>query len=384
MCWPCRFCRVTDPEEDLDSLARGARDAGAQWLAGSVLFLMPASLKQFMPFLDKKFPKLSKQYREWYGRFRNVPEAYRQEIAARVEKVRRKYELGARTRTDESRAWKSPQMQLVWQGEGRNEPDEFQRADPSSKIGTSHQELQVPILSIETKRVRGVKLKHVSAFAMLLSVLCLCAFLIGRVDAAPPAPRDTGQELDVGNLRGPQLLKCTNVLQDHLDHVFVAKFRVNHRVIERAARPFRTEVVANEGGTLGIHFGDQLGSFLLGLSECSNPANFFLSRRVDEHVESVRMVAQNVRRAAPHDNAVSSRGDVLHYLVQHRYHLVRVKARSRTLQRKRSLVAASRKNPKQPVNQRVHAFVAQPRSFMVDLRDARDFRGEFFVPQFPA
>jgi DNA repair photolyase len=109
---------ITDGEEDLEALARGARDAGAQWLAGRVLFLMPASLKQFMPFLDKKFPKLSQQYRAWYGRYGGVPETYGKEISARVEKLRRKYGLGLRTRTDESRAWKSPQLQLVWQGGG--------------------------------------------------------------------------------------------------------------------------------------------------------------------------------------------------------------------------------------------------------------------------
>ncbi|MGD0403291.1 MAG: radical SAM protein [Candidatus Acidiferrales bacterium] len=109
---------ITDSEEDLEALARGARDAGAQWLAGRVLFLMPASLKQFMPFLDKKFPKLSQQYRTWYGRYGNVPEAYSKEIRARVEGLRGKYGLGLRTRTDESRAWKSPQMQLAWQGGG--------------------------------------------------------------------------------------------------------------------------------------------------------------------------------------------------------------------------------------------------------------------------
>src|ERR1700685_900163 len=109
---------ITDGEEDLEALARGARDAGAQWLAGRVLFLMPASLKQFMPFLDKKFPKLSRQYRGWYGRYGSVPETYGKEISARVEGLRRKYGLGLRTRTDESRAWKSPQMQLAWQGGG--------------------------------------------------------------------------------------------------------------------------------------------------------------------------------------------------------------------------------------------------------------------------
>jgi hypothetical protein len=57
------------------------------------------------------------------------------------------------------------------------------------------QELQVPILAIEPKRVRGVKLKHVSAFTMLLSVLCLCAFLLGRVDAVPAAPQDHGPKV---------------------------------------------------------------------------------------------------------------------------------------------------------------------------------------------
>ena len=49
-----------------------------------------------------------------------------------------------------------------------------------------HQELQLSILLSEPKTVRGVKLKHASAFTMLVSVLCLCAFLVGRV-GEPPA-----------------------------------------------------------------------------------------------------------------------------------------------------------------------------------------------------
>jgi hypothetical protein len=48
------------------------------------------------------------------------------------------------------------------------------------------QELQLSIPASEPRTVRGVKLKHVSAFTMLVSVLCLCAFLIGRV-GEPPA-----------------------------------------------------------------------------------------------------------------------------------------------------------------------------------------------------
>lgn len=87
---------ITDREEDLDALARAARDAGAQWFAGSVLFLMPSAQKQFLPFLDEKFPKLARRYREWFSHAAYAPEAYRREIAARVAALRKKYGLGVR------------------------------------------------------------------------------------------------------------------------------------------------------------------------------------------------------------------------------------------------------------------------------------------------
>ena len=103
---------LTDREDDLDALARGVSEAGAQWFAGNVLFLMPSSLKQFLPFLREKFPKLVKQYGTWYGRYGNAPEEYRREIAERVEKLRRKYALGSRPDRSGVRPWHSPQMQL--------------------------------------------------------------------------------------------------------------------------------------------------------------------------------------------------------------------------------------------------------------------------------
>ena len=87
---------ITDHEEDLDALARAARDAGAQWFAASVLFLMPSSQKQFFPFLDAKYPRLAKRYREWFSREAYAPEKYRQEISERVRALRKKYGLGAR------------------------------------------------------------------------------------------------------------------------------------------------------------------------------------------------------------------------------------------------------------------------------------------------
>src|ERR1700722_1494162 len=44
---------LTDSEKDLDALAKAVSEAGAQWFAARVLFLMPASLRQFVPFLEE-------------------------------------------------------------------------------------------------------------------------------------------------------------------------------------------------------------------------------------------------------------------------------------------------------------------------------------------
>jgi DNA repair photolyase len=103
---------LTDREEDLDALARAARDAGAQWFAANVLFLMPSAQKQFLPFLDQKFPKLARRYREWYGRSGYAPESYRREITARIAALRVKHGLGARPEIPGQPAWHSPQLAL--------------------------------------------------------------------------------------------------------------------------------------------------------------------------------------------------------------------------------------------------------------------------------
>ena len=103
---------LTDREEDLDALACAARDAGAQWFVANVLFLMPSSQKQFLPFLEARFPKLARRYRQWYAQSGYAPEPYRREIAARVNALRKKYGLGGRPDANANLAWHSPQLVL--------------------------------------------------------------------------------------------------------------------------------------------------------------------------------------------------------------------------------------------------------------------------------
>lgn len=100
---------LTDSEEDLDALARAARDVGAQYFAANVLFLMPSSWKTFFGFIKEKFPRLERRYLDWYRGYGEAPESYRKEIAARVERLRKKYGLGSRP---EPHLWRSPQMDL--------------------------------------------------------------------------------------------------------------------------------------------------------------------------------------------------------------------------------------------------------------------------------
>ena len=57
---------ITDQPERLDRLAKAARDHGATYFGGGVLFLMPCSRKVFFPFVEKHFPHLLRRYQEKY------------------------------------------------------------------------------------------------------------------------------------------------------------------------------------------------------------------------------------------------------------------------------------------------------------------------------
>ncbi len=104
---------LTDAEDDLDRLAKAAREAGAQWLGASVLFLMPSALKEFVPFIEKRFPRLHERYRRWYVERSGPPESYREEIRERVARMRRKYGLGAGpARRKAEEAYASAQLAL--------------------------------------------------------------------------------------------------------------------------------------------------------------------------------------------------------------------------------------------------------------------------------
>jgi DNA repair photolyase len=105
---------VTDGDGELEAVAEAAKLAGAQWFFSGVLFLMPTSAKTFLPFIREKFPKLAKQYDQWYAKNGYAPEEYRKKASERVLRIRQKYGFSARPWEGERAKSQAPQLKLAW------------------------------------------------------------------------------------------------------------------------------------------------------------------------------------------------------------------------------------------------------------------------------
>ena len=100
---------ITDSEESLDRLAGAAAAAGANYLGGGLLFLMPCAQKVFFPFLAERFPHLVKRYRERFEKNAYLRGPYQEMIRERVRKIQARHGLTG-----------SPQPE-TWSGDGQLE-----------------------------------------------------------------------------------------------------------------------------------------------------------------------------------------------------------------------------------------------------------------------
>ena len=105
---------ITDGEGELEAVAAAAKEAGAQWFFSGVLFLMPSSAKQFLPFVREKFPRLATQYEQWYAKNGYAPEEYRRKASERVARIREKYEFRSRPWVEIKQALTHSQLSLGW------------------------------------------------------------------------------------------------------------------------------------------------------------------------------------------------------------------------------------------------------------------------------
>jgi DNA repair photolyase len=105
---------ITDRDGDLESVAEAAKAAGAQWFWSGVLFLMPSSAKQFLPFVREKFPRLAQQYEQWYAKNGYAPEEYRKKMSNRVARIKEKFGFNARPQYESHRPPLRMQLKLSW------------------------------------------------------------------------------------------------------------------------------------------------------------------------------------------------------------------------------------------------------------------------------
>ena len=84
---------LNDDPAALEDLARLAAEAGAKFIYGNVLFLMPSAMKQFMPFLEAEFPRLVKRYRLLYARSAYLNGEYKEQMMKLVAELRSSYGL---------------------------------------------------------------------------------------------------------------------------------------------------------------------------------------------------------------------------------------------------------------------------------------------------
>jgi DNA repair photolyase len=103
---------ITDQEPRLDRLARAARDRGAAWFGGGVLFLMPCSRKVFFPFVGEHFPHLLRRYEERYEKDAYLKGPYRDTIRERIAMIRDRYGLRSGPPVRETLAADDPQACL--------------------------------------------------------------------------------------------------------------------------------------------------------------------------------------------------------------------------------------------------------------------------------
>ncbi len=79
---------LTDSEENLESVAKAAKLAGAREFGANVLFLMPAAQRVFFPFLAEKFPEHLRRYEANYSAGAYLKGAYPDRIRALVNGIR--------------------------------------------------------------------------------------------------------------------------------------------------------------------------------------------------------------------------------------------------------------------------------------------------------
>jgi DNA repair photolyase len=103
---------LNDSERSIERVAEAAAGAGASWFMGNPLFLKPCSKQVFLPFIEQRFPKLARRYRERYERSAFLKGDYPEVVKQRIARAREKYGLTNRGMEYRPHDFEEPQLSL--------------------------------------------------------------------------------------------------------------------------------------------------------------------------------------------------------------------------------------------------------------------------------
>lgn len=103
---------ITDSEQNLEAVARAAKQAGADQFGANVVFLQPAAQRVFFPFLAENFPEHLKRYQATFARGPFLRGAYPERIRALVNDIRKRVGIPARD-MDRTAVPRPPGAQLL-------------------------------------------------------------------------------------------------------------------------------------------------------------------------------------------------------------------------------------------------------------------------------
>ena len=82
---------ITDSPAALEAVVRATKAAGGRYIYANPLFLKPCSAGVFLPFLEKEFPQLVKDYRTRFADRAFVSKAYGKRISELMAELRKKH-----------------------------------------------------------------------------------------------------------------------------------------------------------------------------------------------------------------------------------------------------------------------------------------------------
>lgn len=103
---------ITSTDENLTAVAQAAKRAGASFLGGGLLFLMPSAQQHFFPFVEKEFPHLAVAYRSHYAQNAYLRGELAERLKQRVDRIRDENGLADRPESPPPELAEPPAEQL--------------------------------------------------------------------------------------------------------------------------------------------------------------------------------------------------------------------------------------------------------------------------------